>query len=44
VTAYRQAINQAWLEVEAGRYELRELEKLVNQSEIIQKAMNLINQ
>ncbi len=43
VIAYRQAINQACLEVEEGRYELRELEILVNQSEIIEKAMNLIN-
>ncbi|MFS8119764.1 MAG: DUF29 family protein [Microcoleus sp.] len=40
--AYRQAINKASLEVEEGRYEPRELSQLVNQDEIIDRAMALI--
>lgn len=40
--AYRQAINKACLEVEEGRYEVRDLEKLVDQAKIIEKAMSLI--
>jgi hypothetical protein len=41
-TAYRQAINKASLEVEEGRYEPRELSQLVNQDEIIDRAMAVI--
>lgn len=41
-TAYKQAINKASLEVEEGRYEPRELSQLVNQDEIIDRAMALI--
>ncbi len=41
-TAYKQAINKASLEVEEGRYEPRELSRLVNQDEIIDRAMALI--
>ena len=40
--AYRQAINKACLEVEEGRYEVIDLEKLVDQAKIIEKAMSLI--
>jgi len=41
-TAYKQAINKASLEVEEGRYEPRELSQLVNQDEIIDRAIALI--
>ncbi|MHC5595632.1 MAG: DUF29 family protein [Nostoc sp.] len=40
--AYLNAIDQATLEVEEGRYEPEELEKLVNQEEIINRALGLI--
>jgi len=40
--AYSQAINQASLEVEEGRYEPEELEKLVNKEEMIDRALSLI--
>ncbi|MCP2729527.1 DUF29 family protein [Limnofasciculus baicalensis] len=43
-SAYRQAINKASLEVAEGRYEVRELEQLVNKQELINLAMNLITQ
>ncbi|MCM0591105.1 MAG: DUF29 family protein [Gloeotrichia echinulata DEX184] len=42
VEAYLNAIDQASLEVEEGRYELEELEKLVNQEEILNRANGLI--
>jgi hypothetical protein len=42
--AYLNAIDEASLEVAEGRYEVRELEKLVNREEIINLAMNLITQ
>jgi DNA polymerase III delta subunit len=41
-TAYQQALNKASLEVEEGRYELRELEDKVNRPEIIDRALDLI--
>lgn len=41
--AYSQAIDRASLEVEEGRYEPEELEKLVNQDEIIDRALSLIS-
>ncbi|MDB9510492.1 DUF29 family protein [Kamptonema animale CS-326] len=40
--AYQQAINEASLEVEAGQYEARELEQLVNREQILDLALNLI--
>ena len=40
--AYPQAINEASLEVEDGRYEPEELETLVNQEEILNRALALI--
>ena len=40
--AYLNASNEASLEVEEGRYEVQELEKLVNQEEIINRALGLI--
>ncbi|MHC5773449.1 DUF29 family protein [Nostoc sp.] len=40
--AYLNAIDQATLEVEEGRYEPEELEKLVNREEIINRALTLI--
>ena len=40
--AYRQALNKACLEVKEGFYDVKELAKLVNQQEILEKAMNLI--
>lgn len=40
--AYPDAIDQASLEVEEGRYQPEELEKLVNQQEIINQALMLI--
>ncbi len=40
--AYLNAIDQASLEVEEGRYEANELEKLVNREEILQFALDLI--
>ncbi|MDZ8263416.1 hypothetical protein [Nostoc sp. ChiQUE01b] len=40
--AYLNASNKASLEVEEGRYEVQELEKLVNQEEIINRALALI--
>lgn len=40
--AYLNAIDEASLEVEEGRYEAQELEKLVNQEEIINRALALI--
>ena len=40
--AYPQAINKASLEVEEGRYEIRELEQEVNQAEILNRALALI--
>jgi hypothetical protein len=42
VEAYLNAIDQASLEVEEGRYEPEELEKLVNQEEILNRALGLI--
>ncbi|KKD39521.1 MAG: DUF29 family protein [Limnoraphis robusta] len=41
--AYLNAIDQASLEVEEGRYDYRELEQKVNRIEILNQAMNLIN-
>jgi len=41
-TAYKQAINKASLEVEEGRYEPRQLSQLVNQDEIVDRAMAFI--
>ncbi|MGM3308156.1 DUF29 family protein [Anabaena sp. WFMT] len=41
--AYLNASNEASLEVEEGRYEPKELEKLVNREEIIYHALNLIS-
>ncbi|MBW4475519.1 MAG: DUF29 domain-containing protein [Tolypothrix brevis GSE-NOS-MK-07-07A] len=43
VEAYLNAIDQASLEVEEGRYEPEELEKLVNQEEILNRALGLTN-
>ncbi|ARV60435.1 hypothetical protein BZZ01_18960 [Nostocales cyanobacterium HT-58-2] len=40
--AYLNAIDEASLEVEEGRYEPEELEQLVNREEIINRAMALI--
>ncbi|RCJ41834.1 hypothetical protein A6769_01235 [Nostoc punctiforme NIES-2108] len=40
--AYLNAIDEASLEVEEGRYEAQELEKLVNQEKIINRALTLI--
>ncbi|MFS0518280.1 DUF29 family protein [Nostoc sp. UIC 10607] len=40
--AYLNAIDEASLEIEEGRYEAQELEKLVNQEEIINRALTLI--
>lgn len=40
--AYAQAINEASLEVEEGRYEPTELEQLVNREEILHRALALI--
>lgn len=40
--AYLNAIDEATLEVEEGRYEAQELEKLVNREEIINCALTLI--
>ncbi|MGJ5630187.1 DUF29 family protein [Nostoc sp. CALU 1950] len=40
--AYLNAIDEASLEVEEGRYEAQELEKLVNQEEVINRALTLI--
>ncbi|AFY81891.1 DUF29 family protein [Oscillatoria acuminata] len=41
-TAYQQALNKASLEVEEGRYEVRELEDKVNRAEILDRALGLI--
>ena len=41
--AYLNAIDQASLEVEEGRYDYQELEQKVNRVEILNQAMNLIN-
>ncbi|QMS91548.1 DUF29 family protein [Nostoc edaphicum CCNP1411] len=40
--AYLNAIDEASLEVEEGRYEAQELDKLVNREEIINRALALI--
>ena len=40
--AYLNAIDEASLEVEEGRYEVEELEKVINQEEIINHALVLI--
>jgi|ERR687885_1132969 hypothetical protein len=40
--AYPQAINEASLEVEEGRYDASELEQLVNREEIVNRALALI--
>lgn len=40
--AYPQAINQASLEVEEGRYQPEELEQRINQAEIMNRALALI--
>ncbi|MDZ8107492.1 MAG: DUF29 family protein [Nostoc sp. DedQUE12a] len=40
--AYLNAIDEASLEVEEGRYEVQELEKLVNAEEILNSALSLI--
>ena len=40
--AYLNALDQASLEVEEGRYDVKELEQRVNKAEIIEKGMNLI--
>lgn len=41
-SAYQQALNKASLEVEEGRYEVRELEDKVNRAEILDRALDLI--
>jgi DNA primase large subunit len=41
--AYPQAINEASLEVEEGRYDAKELESLVNEEEVINRAFSLIS-
>lgn len=41
--AYPQAINEASLEVEEGRYDAVELEQLVNREEILNRALALIS-
>ncbi|MBW4632880.1 MAG: DUF29 domain-containing protein [Iphinoe sp. HA4291-MV1] len=41
--AYLNAIDEASLEVEEGRYEPEELEQLVNREEIINRAVTLIS-
>ncbi len=41
--AYLNAIDQASLEVEEGRYDYHELEQKVNRVEILNQALNLIN-
>ncbi|MEA5625289.1 hypothetical protein [Nostoc sp. UHCC 0251] len=40
--AYLNAIDEACLKVEEGRYEAHELEKIVNREEIINRALALI--
>ncbi|WP_445638566.1 DUF29 family protein [Nostoc sp. DSM 114161] len=40
--AYLNAIDEASLEVEEGRYEVQELEKLINAEEILNSALSLI--
>ncbi len=40
--AYINAIDEASLEVEEGRYEVRELEEKVNRAELIDRALDLI--
>jgi len=40
--AYLNAIDQASLEVEEGRYETEELEKLVNKEDILNRALALL--
>jgi hypothetical protein len=40
--AYLNAIDEASLEVEEGRYEPEELEKLVNREKILNRALGLI--
>ncbi|MBC6472878.1 MAG: DUF29 family protein [Hormoscilla sp. GM102CHS1] len=42
--AYRQAINKASLEIDGERYEVRELEQMVDREEIIDRALALILQ
>jgi len=42
--AYYRAIDKASLEVESGKYEAEELAKMVNQEEILNRAMALILQ
>lgn len=42
-SGYRQAINQASLEVNEGQYDARELQKIVNQQEICDRAMLAIS-
>ncbi len=42
-SAYRQAINQASLEVNEGKYDARELQQMVNQAEICDLAMLAIS-
>ncbi len=40
--AYINAIDEASLEVEEGRYEVRELEEKVNRAELIDRALGLM--
>ena len=40
--AYLNALDEASLEVEEGRYEPEELEKLINKEEILNRALALI--
>ncbi len=42
--AYRQAINKASLEIDGERYEVRELEQMVDREEILDRALALILQ
>ena len=42
-SAYRQAINQASLEINEGRYKVSELRKMVNKQEICNRAMTAIS-
>lgn len=42
--AYRQAINKASLEIDAERYEVRDLEQMVDREEMLDRALALILQ
>ncbi len=42
-SGFRQAINQASLEVNEGQYDAKELQKIVDKQEICDRAMTLIS-